>query len=83
MIRYLLIYEFRYFEKPNAEAMYYIRKSAEHWAVHNNQTRKRRHLSEEEVQCLLQEFPNLKLHAYPNSSVTYFRNRIRSIADLP
>jgi len=63
--------------------MYYIRKSSKHWAVHNNVTRKRRELSEEEVNCMLQEFPNLKLHADKSRCVTYFRNRIKSIPNLP
>lgn len=63
--------------------MYYIRKIAENWAVHNNFTGKRRVLDENEVQQILAEFPNLKNSLKSSKAVTYFRNQIKSIADLP
>ncbi|GAB4415086.1 MAG: hypothetical protein OHK0039_23490 [Bacteroidia bacterium] len=63
--------------------MYYIRKSAEKWAVHNNATGKSRRLSDDEVQMILSEFPNLRTGLQGSSSLTYFRNRIKSIPDLP
>ncbi|MEM6805485.1 MAG: hypothetical protein AAF696_29070 [Bacteroidota bacterium] len=62
--------------------MYYIRKFAESWAVHNNYTGKSRLLNESEVQQILVEFPNLKFNA-KSKSLTYFRNKINSIEDLP
>ncbi|MDX1908618.1 MAG: hypothetical protein SF053_16395 [Bacteroidia bacterium] len=63
--------------------MYYIQKKAERWSVHNNHTHKKRSLTEEEVSLLLTEFPNLKMSLVGNSSLTYFRNRIQSLHDLP
>ncbi len=63
--------------------MYYIRKSAQNWAVHNNVTGKRRELTDAEVHNLFQEFPNLKFNSFLSRTVTYFRIRIRSIPDLP
>lgn len=63
--------------------MYYIRKSAEKWAVHNNMNGRSRQLSLDEVQRLLDEFPNLKSGPGSGRSLTYFRNRIRSIPNLP
>lgn len=63
--------------------MYYIRKSAEKWAVHNNYSGKSRPLDENEVQLILNEFPNLRNGLTQSKSVTYFRNRIKSIPDLP
>ena len=62
--------------------MYYIRKSSEQWAVHNPRTKKSRPLDPLEVESLLEEFPNLKLN-HNSQSLTYFRNHIRSITDLP
>ncbi|MCI4668702.1 MAG: hypothetical protein MRZ79_11250 [Bacteroidia bacterium] len=63
--------------------MYYIRKSAQKWAVHNNFTGKSRSLNDEEVRSILNEFPNLKNGVEKSSSLTFFRNRIKSISDLP
>ena len=62
--------------------MYYIRKSSEQWVVYNQRTKKRRFLDPLEVESLLEEFPNLKLNNN-SQSLTYFRNHIRSIPDLP
>ncbi len=62
--------------------MYYIRKSSEQWVVYNQRTKKRRFLDPLEVESLLEEFPNLKLN-HNSQSLTYFRNQIRSIPDLP
>lgn len=63
--------------------MYYIRKKDQRWAVHNNATGRSRELNEQEVQLLLSEFPNLSNHLTSSQSLTYFRNRIRSIQELP
>jgi len=63
--------------------MYYIRKSAERWAVTNNFTGKSRPLNDDEVRQILNEFPNLKNGTERSSSLTFFRNRIKSISDLP
>lgn len=63
--------------------MYYIRKFAGSWAVHNNFTKKKRTLDETEVQQLLLEFPNLQDAFTTSKSVTLFRNTIKSISNLP
>jgi hypothetical protein len=63
--------------------MYYIRKNAGMWAIHNNFNGKRRALNENEVQLILDEFPNLKNYLATSRAVTFFRNKIRSIPDLP
>lgn len=63
--------------------MFYIRKSLHDWSIVNNQNGKRRMLNPSEVEKLLEEFPNLALFSPNSQSVTYFRNRIRSIPDLP
>lgn len=63
--------------------MYYIRKSSAHWAVHNNFTGKSRALNSEEIQLLVEEFPVLRNGLSSNGSMTYFRNRIKSIPNLP
>jgi hypothetical protein len=63
--------------------MYYIRKMAEKWAVYNNSTRKSRSLDDHEIQLILSEFPNLRNSLAQGSTLTYFRNRIKSLADLP
>ena len=59
--------------------MYYIRKSDHGWLIRNNHTGQRKKLSEEEIEQILVEFPNLK----NSKTVTYFRNNIKSINDLP
>ncbi len=63
--------------------MYYIRKASSKWAVHNNFTGRSRSLNDEEVKLLVGEFPVLKSGLLNNGSVTYFRNRIKSIPNLP
>ncbi|MDX2246673.1 MAG: hypothetical protein SF052_07860 [Bacteroidia bacterium] len=63
--------------------MYYIRKYSGNWAVHNNYTGKSRPLNDSEVQLILAEFPNLQNYLNTSQAVTFFRNKIRSIADLP
>jgi hypothetical protein len=63
--------------------MYYIRKNEDRWAVHNGQTGKRKELTDNEVQQILKEFPNLRNGLGRSKFLTYYRNRIRSIADLP
>ena len=59
--------------------MYYIRKTGGIWYIRNNTTGASRQLTELEVKDLLIEFPNLK----NSTTVTYFRNRVTSITDLP
>lgn len=59
--------------------MYYIRKSMQGWLIRNNLTGQFKKLSEQEVEKILIEFPNLK----NSKTVTYFRNQIKSISDLP
>ncbi len=59
--------------------MYYIRKSGGTWYIRNNTTGVGRQLTEDEVKELLLEFPNLR----NSTTVTYFRNRVNSIANLP
>lgn len=66
----------------NPLGMYYIRKYSERWAVHNNYNGKSRALTQNEVQQILNEFPNLQ-NAAKSQSVTFFRNRISSIGNLP
>ena len=63
--------------------MYYIRKFSDQWAVHNRRTGESRSLDEVEIQSILSEFPNLKMGISNNNTLTYFRNRITSISDLP
>lgn len=63
--------------------MYYIRKSSANWAVHNNFTGRSRQLNDEEVKLIVTEFPALRNGLSSSGSLTYFRNRIKSIADLP
>lgn len=65
------------------QGMYYIRKSSSRWAVHNNFTGKSRQLDQDEVQLLVAEFPVLRNGLSSNGSMTYFRNRIKSIPNLP
>lgn len=59
--------------------MYYIRKTSDRWYIRNNATGAIKELSETEVSSLLEEFPFLRM----SKTVTYFRNRVRSIPDLP
>lgn len=59
--------------------MYYIRKSEAGWYIRNNMTGVGRSLTDIEVEGLLKEFPNLK----NSKTVTYFRNRVKSIENLP
>ena len=40
--------------------MYYIKKYADCWAIHNDDNGKSRPLSEEEVQAIQEEYPSLK-----------------------
>ena len=63
--------------------MYYIRKFSDQWAVHNHRTGESRSLDEVEIQSILSEFPNLRMGIANNNTLTYFRNRITSISDLP
>lgn len=63
--------------------MYYIRKNSEKWAVHNSRTGTSRQLGDMEIQCILNEFPNLKMGPANSKSLTFYRNRINSINNLP
>jgi len=59
--------------------MYYIRKSERGWMIRNNHTGQSKKLSDHEIEQILMEFPNLK----NSKTVTYFRNNIKSIHNLP
>jgi hypothetical protein len=59
--------------------MYRIRKSPEGWTIRNTVTGAVKLLNEPEVENLLNEFPHLRT----STTVTYFRNEVRSIQDLP
>lgn len=63
--------------------MYYLRKNASDWYIHNRMTRKSRLLSQDEVTKVLQEFPSLVHASLRSQNTTLFRNRINSLADLP
>ena len=59
--------------------MYYIRKYADCWAVHNDATGKSRPLTEEERQRVQQEFTELA----DKQLRTIFTEQINSLKDLP
>jgi hypothetical protein len=59
--------------------MYYIRKTPTGWHIRNNATGAIKVLSEAEIEKVLTEFPNLR----NSKTVTYFRNRVQSISELP
>lgn len=59
--------------------MYRIRKSTEGWFVRNTVTGVEKKLTEGEVENLLMEFPHLR----ESQTVTYFRNQVKSLPDLP
>ncbi len=59
--------------------MYRIRKSLEGWSIRNTVTGAMKQLDEAEVESLLTEFPNLR----SSTTVTYFRNQVKSIVNLP
>ncbi|RMG61634.1 MAG: hypothetical protein D6722_19450 [Bacteroidetes bacterium] len=59
--------------------MYYIRKTPQRCYIRNHATGMIKELNEGEVNTLMQEFPFLRL----SKTVTYFRNRVKSIPDLP
>ncbi len=59
--------------------MYCIRKFEGNWTIKNNFTRVSKRLNETEVEELLGEFPHLR----ESKNVTYFRNKVKSITDLP
>ena len=59
--------------------MYYIRKTPAGWYICNNYTKVTKTLNPEEINLILGEFPHLK----DSKTVTYFRNRVNSIQDLP
>ncbi|MDP5171398.1 MAG: hypothetical protein NWR72_14230 [Bacteroidia bacterium] len=59
--------------------MYRIRKSVEGWFIRNTITGTVKELNEAEIESLLNEFPHLR----DSTTVTYFRNQVKSIPDLP
>ncbi|MEM6803640.1 MAG: hypothetical protein AAF696_19705 [Bacteroidota bacterium] len=59
--------------------MYCIRKFEGNWTIKNNYTGASKKLNETEVEELLAEFPHLR----ESKNVTYFRNKVKSITDLP
>lgn len=59
--------------------MYFIRKYADCWAIHNDNNGNSRKLSEEEKEKAKQEFPELD-----SSDVrTVFADEVKCIEDLP
>jgi hypothetical protein len=59
--------------------LYYIRKYADGWAIHNDENGKSRLLNEQEIEALKKEFPILR-----ESKVrTLFIERINSIKEKP
>jgi len=65
--------------KKQDNTMYCIRKFEGSWTIKNNHTGVSKKLNETEVEELLGEFPHLR----ESKNVTYFRNKIKSIVDLP
>jgi hypothetical protein len=59
--------------------MYYIKKYANCWAVHNDETGASRPLTEVECDQVKEEFPNLS----EKQTKTVFADCIRSIENLP
>ena len=59
--------------------MYCIQKQEKEWSIKNNLTGSRRFLTPVEVGNILEEFPFLK----ESINVSYFRNQVSSIDNLP
>lgn len=59
--------------------MYYIRKDTSGWCIRNYTTGAVKVLNDTEIENLLTEFPHLR----NSTTVTYFRNRVKSIPELP
>jgi hypothetical protein len=60
-------------------AMYYIRKYADCWAIHNDDNGKSRPLSEKEVTTVQEEYPSLK----DPQTCTVYADEIRSLENKP
>jgi hypothetical protein len=59
--------------------MYYIRKYSNGWAIHNDDNGEARLLSDQEVEAVKQEFPELE-----NEKVrTVFADQVKSIQEKP
>jgi hypothetical protein len=66
--------------------MYFIRKYADCWAVHNDDTGRSRPLTEDEKALLLEEFKGDQdgyMRLLDDRVLTFFVDRIASIKDLP
>jgi hypothetical protein len=59
--------------------MYYIKKYADCWAIHNDDNGKSRRLSETEVQAVREEYPDL----HDPKTCTVYADEIRSIEGKP
>jgi hypothetical protein len=59
--------------------MYYIKKYADCWAIHNDASGKSLPLTEREVEAVRQEYPSLN---DPNTCTVY-SDDVRSIANKP
>jgi len=59
--------------------MYYIKKYADCWAVHNDDNGKSRRLSEKEVEVVRQAYPSLK----DPKTCTIYADQIASLQNKP
>jgi len=59
--------------------MYYIRKYANGWAIHNDDNGKSRLLNDQEVEAVKKEFPKLE----DEKVITFFADQIKSIREKP
>jgi hypothetical protein len=59
--------------------MYYIKKYADCWAIHNDDNGKSRPLTEKEVETVQEEYPTLK----DNQVGTVYADQIRSLENKP
>lgn len=59
--------------------MYYVKKYADCWAIHNDNNGKSRPLTEKEVDTVQEEYPTLK----DNQVGTFYADHIRSLENKP
>jgi hypothetical protein len=59
--------------------MYYVKKYADCWAIHNDDNGKSRPLTEKEVETVREEYPTLK----DNQVCTVYADQIRSLENKP
>ena len=59
--------------------MYYIKKYADCWAIHNDANGKSRPLTESEVEAVRQEYPSLN----DPKTCTVYADEVRSITNKP